>query len=240
MQTLTKAEPIAVLGIDPGWRNLLTCVDTTGNSFLVEAREFLGITCEYDTIIETIESEAYKDPFGFELAAVLAERERVLGDAAQRIADFVVSHCLEHDIKQIAFGDGNFKRCIRGQRKQLRQATQKLFEPPIGWVRRRVKDLCSALGIAYSTVKEDNTSRASFWDRDDLPPNNAPNWHPSGRRSPSGKGYQTAEGCWIHADCNGAANLIRKAAIELGLTVDLSAITLNTLKHPHQVRLSLA
>lgn len=73
-------------------------------------------------------------------------------------------------------------------------------------------------------------------DTDQLPKHGEkPNgWKESGRRVKRGL-YKTSKGYLLNADCNGAANIIRKVATKLGL--ELSGISRGCLSQPKKVRL---
>ena len=60
-------------------------------------------------------------------------------------------------------------------------------------------------------------------------------WKPSGKRTKRGL-YRVGH-CWyyINADCNGAANIIRKVSRTLGL--DLSRLSRGVLTRPHRIKL---
>ncbi|NER08054.1 MAG: transposase [Okeania sp. SIO3C4] len=57
------------------------------------------------------------------------------------------------------------------------------------------------------------------------------NWEPSGKRIKRGL-YQSAAGYLINADCNGAANILRKVSGKLGL--DLSLLSRGALVRPEK------
>ena len=120
--------------------------------------------------------------------------------------------------------------------------------------------MCEQYGIQFQQTEESYTSKASFLDGDYLPTigEKPQDWKPSGRRIKRGL-YRVGYGQWyINADCNGAANILRKA-IQRGLggfpherlnqdvsTKDLSACTLGldlsrlsrgVLSHPHRIKL---
>ena len=60
-------------------------------------------------------------------------------------------------------------------------------------------------------------------------------WKPSGRRTKRGL-YRVGYGQWyLNADCNGAANIIRKVSRTLGL--DLNRLSRGVLSHPHRIKL---
>lgn len=87
-------------------------------------------------------------------------------------------------------------------------------------MKNRLQQLCEAVGIQFIETEESYTSKASFLNDDFLPTWGAkpPSWKPSGRRVKRGQ-YQTAQGVLINADCNGAANILRKVATQLGLNL---------------------
>ena len=83
-------------------------------------------------------------------------------------------------------------------------------------------------GGSFET-EESYTSKSSFLDNDFLPTFGAKpeSWKPSGRRVKRGQ-YKTAHGTLINADCNGAANILRKVATQLGLNLaEVSRAVLN-------------
>ncbi|MGK7915048.1 MAG: hypothetical protein AB4038_05795 [Prochloraceae cyanobacterium] len=92
-------------------------------------------------------------------------------------------------------------------------------------------------GIRFVETEESYTSKASFLDGDYLPVygEKPKNWKPSGRRTKRGL-YRVGETrCHINADCNGAANILRKVSRTLGL--DLSRLSRGALTRPHRIKL---
>jgi transposase len=91
---------------------------------------------------------------------------------------------------------------------------------PTGRLIARLKQLASEYGIVATLTEEAYTSKASFLDGDSLHKfGEKPNgWKPSGRRIERGL-YKTAKGLLINADANGAANIARKVATQLGVSL---------------------
>ena len=84
---------------------------------------------------------------------------------------------------------------------------------PFGKVREKLEYLCKRYSINYILQEESYTSKASFFDNDDLPIYNADNpqtYEFSGKRVKRGL-YQTKDGYHFNADCNGALNILRKS-----------------------------
>ncbi len=80
-------------------------------------------------------------------------------------------------------------------------------------------------------TEESYTSKASFLDNDFLPTigEKPDGWFESGKRVQRGL-YRTSSGKLINADCNGAANILRKVATRLGF--DLTRVGRAVLTQP--------
>ena len=91
---------------------------------------------------------------------------------------------------------------------------------PHGKLREKLCYLCGLYGINYVEQEESYTSKASFFDNDNLPVYNADNpqtYTFSGRRITRGQ-YRTSAGYIFNADINGALNILRKCNL-VDLTV---------------------
>jgi lycopene cyclase CruP len=103
-------------------------------------------------------------------------------------------------------------------------------------LKERIKQLCEQYGIKFVETEESYTSKASFLDSDQLPTfgEKPEGWQESGKRVKRGL-YRTATNWYINADCNGAANILRKVATTLGL--GLSGVGRGALTTPLRFRL---
>jgi transposase len=75
--------------------------------------------------------------------------------------------------------------------------------------------LCELNGIRYIEQEESYTSKASFWDKDNIPVYDAENprqYSFSGKRVYRGL-YRTKSGKRFNADVNGALNILRKSNV---------------------------
>ncbi|MGK7893963.1 MAG: RNA-guided endonuclease InsQ/TnpB family protein [Xenococcus sp. (in: cyanobacteria)] len=125
---------------------------------------------------------------------------------------------------------------------------------PTGRLKNRIAGLCEQYSIQFIETEESYTSKTSFLDGDYLPTygekadatepsshggshaHQAPkDWKPSGRRTKRGL-YRTAKNWYVNADCNGAANIIRKVTTTLSIlkTVSLERVTRGVLTRPHK------
>ncbi len=96
--------------------------------------------------------------------------------------------------------------------------------------------MCEQYGIHFVETEESYTSKASFLDLDELPTfgEKTEGWKESGKRVKRGL-YSSKDGFKINADCNGAANIIRKVAAKLSLNLD--GVSRGALIAPLKVRL---
>ena len=94
---------------------------------------------------------------------------------------------------------------------------------------------CRIFGIRFEETEESYSSKSSFLDSDSIPVygEKPATWKASGKRIERGLD-QSADGTRINADCNGAANILRKVAVKLRL--DLSRISSGDLIAPLKIR----
>ena len=157
-------------------------------------------------------------PQGFwskQLARITERRNRQVRDAVNKAARLVINHCLEFRIGTVVFGwNKNQKQSLNLGSK----TNQKFLQIPTCRLKDRIAQLCEQHGIVFAETEESYTSRASFVDEDFLPVfgSKPSGWASSGKRVNRGL-YKTASGLHINADCNGAANILRKVAVKLGL-----------------------
>jgi len=94
--------------------------------------------------------------------------------------------------------------------------------------------LCEQYGLRFVETEESYTSKASFLDNDLLPKfgKKPEGWQPSGKRVKRGL-YRTANNHRINANCNGAANILRKVSTTLEL--NLSQVSRVSLTAPQKI-----
>jgi IS605 OrfB family transposase len=205
------------LGIDPGGNNWVTCVSTLGKSFILDGRKLKSINQLYHKRVATIKEGKPQGFWNDELARLTEKRNLRMRDAINKAARFIINHCLANRIGVIVFGwnTGQKDGSNLGARNN-----QNWVQIPTGRLKQRVQQLCEASGIQFIETEESYTSQASFLDGDFLPTigEKPESWKPSGARVKRGL-YRTALGWLINADCNGAANVIRKVATQLGLNL---------------------
>lgn len=216
-QTFYRLDPTLALGIDPGRDNLLTCVSSLGKSFLVDGHKIKSINQLYNKRIARIKEGKPQGYWDAELARITEKRNRVMRDAVNKTARFIINHCLENRLGTVVFG---WNEGIKDGANMGRKNNQEFVQIPFGRLKSRIKELCVEYGIQFVETEESYTSKASFLDGDAIPTfgEKPEGYKPSGKRVKRGL-YRTATGFLINADCNAAANILRKVSIQLGLNL---------------------
>lgn len=220
-----------VLGIDPGLNNWLTCVSNVAKSFIVDGRQLKSLNQFYNKRVATIKLGKPQGFWNEELASLTEKRNRQVRDAVNKAARLVINHCLQYRMGTIVFGwnQRNKDGIDLGKKNN-----QEFVQIPTARLKKRIEQLCKQYGIQFIETEESYTSKASFIDGDFLPVfgSKPEGWKPSGKRVKRGM-YRTLKGEFINADANGAANILRKVEIQLGL--DLAKVSRAFLTAPSRV-----
>lgn len=222
------------LGIDHGVDNWLTCVSTKGKSFIVDGRKLKSINQNYNRRVSSIKQGKTAKYWDFELARITEKRNRVMRDAINKTARFIVNHCINNRLGTLVFG-WNTKQ--KDGSNMGKKNNQEFVQIPSAKLKNRIQQLCEEVGIQFVETEESYTSKSSFLDNDFLPTygEKPKSWKPSGKRGKKGDGigrgqYKTAQNVLINSDCNGAANILRKVSIQLSL--DLAKVCRAVLNLP--------
>jgi IS605 OrfB family transposase len=222
------------LSIDLGTAdNLAACVDTLGNSLLIDARVMKAMNQLWNKKVSTRKEgkpEAYWDNG---LDRVTRKRNHQMRDGINKAARLIIDHCLEQGIGTLVVG---WNQGFKESANMGRVNNQKFVQMPLGKLKDRLKQLCDLHGIRFQETEEAYTSKASFLDGDSLPRygEKPEGWKASGRRIKRGL-YQSSNGLIVNADLNGSANILRKVASNLG--IDLSLLGRRCLTTVARVRL---
>lgn len=233
-QALVNADvdPNRVLGVDHGINNWLTCVSNVDTSFIIDGKHLKSMNQWFNKQVAILK-EGRQGFWSNRLACITEKRNRQMRDAINKTARLVVNHCLRNRIGTIVFGWN------QGQKQQSNMGSknnQKFAQIPTGRLKDRIAQLCVQHGIQFVETEESYTSIASFVDADPLPNfgGKPEGWKESGRRVKRGL-YRTALNWYLNADCNGAANIIRKVATTLGF--NLSGVGRGSLTAPQRIKL---
>ena len=222
-----------VLGIDPGLNNWLTCVSNVGTSLIVDGLHLKSLNQWYNKRVAKIKENKPQGFWSKRLGRITEKRNRQVRDAVNKAARLVLNHCLQNQIGTVVFGWN------KGMRQLINlgsKTNQSFVQIPTARLKDRISQLCEQYGIRFIETEESYTSKASFLDSDELPKfgEKTEGWKQSGRRVNRGL-YRSKDGSKINADCNGAANILRKVAATLGLC--LEGVSRGALISPLKVRI---
>ena len=220
-----------VLGIDHGLNNWLTCVSSVGTSFIVDGLHLKSLNQWYNKSVAQIKENKPQGFWSKRLAAITEKRNRTMRDAVNKAARIVINHCVDNNIGSIIFG---WNIGQKDGANMGAKTNQNFVQIPTAKLKNRIEQLCEQYQIDFIETEESYTSKASFLDNDVLPTFGAKpeGWKSSGTRIKRGL-FKTSTGIKINADCNGAANIIRKVAMKLGF--QLSGISRGALSAPKKV-----
>ena len=203
------------LGVDLGLDNLATCVTSEGASFIVDGKQIKSYNRLYNkenARLQSIKDKQKIKGFTERQYNNLRKRNARIKHAMSVAARKIITYCINHRIGNIVVGyNPEWKREINIGSAN----TQNFVQIPHGQLREKLKYLCELYGINYVEQEESYTSKASFFDNDDLPIYNADNpqkYNFSGTRITRGQ-YRTSTGYIFNADINGALNILRKSKL---------------------------
>lgn len=206
------------LAIDLGVNNLCTCVTNTGKSFIMDGRKLKSINQFFNK--QNAKLQSIKDKQNIKKQTkqqylISRKRKNRVDDYINKTCRYIINYCLINDIGTLVIGYNQSFQCKANLWKKTNQTFTQL---PFGRVREKLEYLCKRYNINYILQEESYTSKASFFDNDELPIYNADNpqtYEFSGKRIKRGL-YQTKNNYCFNADCNGALNILRKSkAVDL-------------------------
>ncbi len=207
------------LSIDLGTAdNLAACVDTLGNSFLIDARAMKAMNQLWNKKVATRREGKPTGYWDSWLDRATRKRNHQMRDGVNKAAKLIVDHCLKYGIGNLVIG---WNQGFKSNVDMGKLNNQKFVQMPLGKLKDRLKQLGNLHGIKFTETEEAYSSKASFLDGDSLPKygEKPPGWKASGNRIKRGL-YRSADGTVINADLNGAGNILRKVVSKLGVKLD--------------------
>ena len=225
--TLDKSKALA---IDLGINNLATCVTTEGKTFIIDGRKLKSINQWYNKYNARLQSIKDKQKFGYgkteRQKKILRKRNNKVNDYISKAAKKIINYCLKQQIGNLVCG---YNAAFQKNSRLGKENNQNFVNIPYGSFKAKLEYLCRLNGIIFTEQEESYTSKASFWDKDNIPVYNADNpkkYTFRGKRIFRGL-YKTATGKTLNADINGALNILRKSNV-VDLEVLYSRGELNT------------
>ena len=204
------------LALDLGVNNLVTAVSSTGKSFIVDGRRLKSINQWFNKENARLQSIKDKQHFGKKPTnrqkAIARDCNNKVNDYMNKAARMIIDYCINNDIGTLIAG---YNVTFQRNSHIGKQNNQNFVNIPYGRLRDKLAYMCELNGITYVEQEESYTSKASFWDKDNIPVYNNDNpkeYEFSGKRIHRGM-YQCANGKCLNADVNGALNIMRKSNV---------------------------
>lgn len=209
------------LALDLGINNLVTAVSSKGETFIIDGRRLKSINQWLNKENARLQSIKDKQHFGKKTTnrqkKIARNRNNKVNDYMSKVARKVIDYCIKNDIGTLVVG---YNETFQRGSNIGKQNNQNFVNIPYGLLRNKLEYLCELNGITYVKQEESYTSKASFWDKDDIPVYNEDNpksYVFSGKRVHRGL-YKCSDGRTLNADVNGALNILRKSSV-VDLTV---------------------
>ena len=203
------------LAIDLGINNLCTCVTSNGYSFIIDGKRLKSINQWYNK--ENAKLQSIKDKQGIDnitlrQSIILNNRNNKLNDYMSKALRYIIDYCINNDIGNIIVG---YNETFQRNSDIGKRNNQTFVNIPYGKLTDKLEYLSKLYGINIIKQEESYTSKASFFDKDNIPiycDNNHNAYSFSGQRIKRGL-YKTGTNKLINADINGALNIMRKSSV---------------------------
>lgn len=204
------------LAIDLGINNLVTAVSSNGKTFIIDGKRLKSINQWYNKQNAHLQSVKDKQNIGKrptnKQKANTRRRNNKINDYMNKTARTIIDYCINNDIGTLVVG---YNETFQKNSSIGKANNQTFVNIPYGQLRFKLEYLCEINGIVFVKQEESYTSKASFWDKDDIPIYNNDNpqsYTFSGKRIHRGM-YQCLNGKCLNADVNGALNILRKSNV---------------------------
>ena len=204
------------LALDLGINNLVTAVSNVGKSFIIDGKRLKSINQWFNKESARLQSIKDKQHFGKKPTnrqkTIARNRNNKVNDYMNKTARKIIDYCINNDIGTLVVG---YNETLQNNSNIGKANNQTLVNIPYGQLRFKLEYLCEINGIVFVKQEESYTSKASFWDKDNIPVYNNDNpqcYTFSGKRIHRGM-YQCLNGKCLNADVNGALNIMRKSNV---------------------------
>lgn len=216
-----KLNKTNALAIDLGVNNLVTAVSSTGESFIIDGRKLKSINQWFNKENARLQGIKDKQHYGKKYtrmqSKICHKRNNRVNDYMNKAAKMVINYCIYHNIGTLVVGHNESFQTG----SNIGNVNNQTFDNiPFGKFLTKLEYLCELNGIVFVKQEESYTSKASFFDCDDIPVYNKDDktrYIFSGKRVHRGM-YRRNSGVMLNADVNGALNIMRKSNV-VDLTV---------------------
>jgi len=204
------------LVLDLGINNLVTAVSTDGKSFIIDGRKLKSINQWFNKENARLQSIKDKQKYGNKPTErqknIVRNRNNKVNDYMNKVAKIIINYCINNNIGILVCG---YNETFQRNSNIGKENNQNFINIPYGKLRNKLEYLCKLNNIQFVKQEEAYTSKASFWDNDEIPVYNCDNpkeYEFSGLRIHRGL-YQCKNGMRLNADVNGALNILKKSNV---------------------------
>ena len=203
------------LALDPGIDNFVTAISSEGDTFIIDGRRLKSMNQWYNK--ENARLQSMKDKQGISgytnrQVRNVRKRNNRINDYISKAAKYLVEYCIQNNIGNLVLG---YNSSFQNGSNMGKQNNQNFVQITFGKLKNELEYLCQLNGIHFVMQEESYTSKASFWDKDEIPvydKNKSQEYKFSGKRIHRGM-YRTKDGKFLNADVNGALNILRKSNV---------------------------
>ena len=206
------------LSIDLGVSNLATCVTTDNESFIIDGKYLKSINQFYNKQKSHYHSLLPKNiKYSNKLKRLDNKKNRIVEDYLNKAVKTLLTICKKLNVEEVIIGYNKYikKGGIKNDNlkgKEKRKANQNFVSIPISRFKDKIILKCIQNGIKAITINESYTSKASFYDNDEIKEGSY-----SGERIKRGL-YKNKSNVLINADINGALNIYKKYVLKCNST----------------------
>ncbi|UJL47485.1 transposase [Virgibacillus sp. NKC19-16] len=216
------------LSCDLGVDLMMSCATNHGDTFLIDGKKLKSINQYFNKTISNLQAENFENGISKRIvtnrmATLWYKRENQINGYISQAVGLLFKKVNAFNIDTIVVGyNTGWKQASRIGKK----SNQKFVQIPFYKLIAAIENKCLKEGIRFVKQEESYTSQASFLDKDTIPvwsKNDKSNYTFRGKRINRGL-YRSKTGQCIHADINGALNILRKSEI-VELDEDLNVKT---------------
>lgn len=207
-ETNEKRENIA--GIDLGKDRLATVVNNIGEKpFAINGKPINSINAYFNK--KRAKYMSYVDNRGTsnKIKKLTRKRNNKIKYFFHNVSRYIVDWCHENDIDTLVIGKN---KKWKAESNMGKKNNQNWVSIPHNMLVKQIEYKCEDIGIEVLRQEESYTSKASFLDNDEIPvykSREKNSYEFSGKRIKRGL-YKASDGTIIHADLNGAYNIVKK------------------------------
>ncbi|UJL45894.1 transposase [Virgibacillus sp. NKC19-16] len=203
------------LSCDLGVNLMMSCATNNGDTFLIDGKKLKSINQYFNKTIsnlqqKNIENGISKRVVTNRMAKLWHKRDSQINGYISQAVGLLFKKVKALNIDTIVVGyNAGWKQASRIGKK----SNQKFVQIPFYKLISAIENKCLKEGVRFVKQEESYTSKASFLDKDTIPvwsKNDKSNYTFSGKRINRGL-YRSKTGQCIHADVNGALNILHKS-----------------------------